>query len=135
MMKLIDLYFDSTSVIFASRGKRSGAHLVLSGGSLVSWGIYYPVCFTLSDKKNVLFSPCCKNSHPLCNCLYFPTVRRLERIRSTRTEKTSRDTAPCGGTQPHVEGHHNSFTPQSIWAAKGAEYPHSLFFTGPKIRI
>lgn len=50
-MKLIDLYFDSTSVILASRVKRSGVHLVLSGGSLMSCGMSYPVCFALSDKK------------------------------------------------------------------------------------
>lgn len=55
MMKLIDLYFDSTSVIFASCVKRSGVHLVVSGGSLVSCGIHYFVCFTLSDKKKTLF--------------------------------------------------------------------------------
>lgn len=92
----------------------------------VLWDIL-PCLLYFKWQKNVLFSPCCKNSHPLLNSLYFPTVRRLEWICSTYTEKMSRDTAPCGEKSQLLH------TPPIYLGCQGC--PHGLFFTGPEIHI
>lgn len=113
-MKLIDLYFDSTSVILASRVKRSGVHLVLSGGSLVSCGMCYLVCFALSDKNNVFSSPCCRNPHSLCN--FFVFLLSEDWILSISTERMSLDTAQCGGK---AQSFHTHPAP-----SEGPEHPH-----------
>lgn len=103
MMKLIDLYFDSTSVIFASRVKRSGVHLVLSGGSLVSCGIYYLVCFTLSDKKMFFLALAAKIHIPFAIvCIFLLSEDWNEHIAHVQRK--------CPGGQHHVERKLNSFT-------------------------
>lgn len=114
MMKLIDLYFDSTSVIFASYVKRSGVRLVLSGGSLVSCGTYYLVYFTLSDKKMFFLALAARIHIPFSTvCIFLLSEDWNEFVAHTQKK--------CLGTQHHVERNLNSFTPPpSIWAAKGA---------------
>lgn len=85
-MKLIDLYFDSTSVILASRVKRSGVHLVLSGGSLVSCGMCYLVCFALSDKKRKFFLALAAGIH-ISSAIFCVFLLSEDWILSTWTEK------------------------------------------------
>lgn len=86
-----------------------------------------PCLLCFKWQKNVLSSPCCRNSHPLCNCLCFPAVRRLRRILSTWTERMFLDRAPCGDKAQSFHTHPDP--------PEGAECPHSLFFTRPGIHI
>lgn len=104
MMKLIDLYFDSTSVIFASCVKRSGVCLVLSGGSLVPCGTYYLVYFTLSDKKMFFLALAARIHIPFSTvCIFLLSDDRNEFVPHIQRK--------CLGTQHHMERNLNSFTP------------------------
>lgn len=126
MMKLIDLYFDSTSVILASRVKRSGLHLVLSGGSLVSSGMCYLVCFALSDKKHTFFPALAAGIH-IPSATVCISLLPEDWMLSTWTERMSLDTALCRGK---AQSFHTPPDP-----SEGAEYPRGLFFTSPGMHI
>lgn len=127
-MKLIDLYFDSTSVIFASRVKRSGVHLVLSGGSLVSCGMYYLVCSTSSDKKMFFLDLAARIHLPFAIVCIFLLSEDWKGFIAQEQRKW--DKAPCGEKAQLLHTPH-----QPIRAAKGAKHPHGLFFRGPELHI